>query len=174
MTFLELAKHRYSVRNYKTDKVKKEDLDYILEAGRVAPSAVNFQPWKFLVIRDENHLKGVHTLYHREWFQQAPVVIILLADHDTAWKRSDGKDHADIDVSIAADHMTLAATERGLGTCWVCNFDKEKTIAYFKLPDHLEPVVFLPLGYPATKPDIYRHHEKRKSLDEIVHYEQLQ
>ena len=133
MEFLELAKKRYSARNYKPDKVSEEDLQYILEAGRVAPSAVNCQPWVFLVIREEKHLKGVHTLYHREWFQKAPVVIILLADHQQAWRRADGKDHADIDLAIAADHMTLAATDRGLGTCWVCNFDKEKTIRHFNV-----------------------------------------
>lgn len=173
MTFLDLAKHRYSARDFKPEKVKMEDLNYILEAGRVAPSAVNYQPWKFLVIREEKHLQGVHTLYHREWFKQAPVVIILLADHKEAWIRADGKDHADIDVSIAADHMTLAATERGLGTCWVCNFDKKKTIEHFKLPENLEPIAFLPLGYPASEPDIQRHLKKRKPLDEIVFFERL-
>jgi len=173
MSFLKLAKNRYSVRNYRPVQVREEDLQYILEAGRVAPSAANYQPWKFLVIRDEKNLERVHKLYHREWFRQAPLVIILLADHDQAWKRADGKDHADIDVAIAADHMTLAATDRGLGTCWVCNFDKEKTIKYFNLPSHLEPVVFFPVGYPDSKPDINRHYKKRKTLDEIVCFEQL-
>jgi nitroreductase len=69
--------------------------------------------------------------------------------------------------------MTLAATDRGLGTCWICNFDKEKTIRFFNLPDHLEPIVFLPLGYPNSEPDIHRHHTKRKPLDEVVFYEHL-
>lgn len=174
MDFLELAKKRYSVRNYRPDKVKDEDLEYILEAGRVAPSAVNYQPWKFLVIREEKNLRGVHQLYHREWFRQAPLVVILLADHEQAWKRADGKDHADIDISIAADHMTLAAADRGLGTCWVCNFDKDKTVKHFRLPAHLEPAVFLPLGYPASESDINRHETKRKALSEIVLFEHWQ
>jgi len=69
--------------------------------------------------------------------------------------------------------MTLAATNRGLGTCWVCNFDKQKTINTLKLPDHLEPVVFLPLGYPDQETDINRHEEKRKPLSEIVSWETL-
>lgn len=171
--FLDLAKHRYSVRNYKPDPVPDEDLNYVLEAGRIAPSAVNYQPWKFLVIRDQETLAGVHTLYHREWFRQAPVVILLLADHSQSWHRSDGKDHADVDVAIATDHMTLAATDRGLGTCWICNFDKGKTVRHFKLPDHLEPIVFLPLGYPDSEPDLHRHKTKRKPLDEVVFYEHL-
>ena len=173
MNFLELAKNRYSVRNFKSDPVSKEDLLYVIEAGRLAPSAVNYQPWKFLVIKEKENLKGLYDLYHRDWFKEAPVVIVLLADHSQSWKRAEGKDHADIDVAIAADHMTLAATDRGLGTCWVCNFDKEKTIAHFNLPDHLEPIVFLPLGYPASSPDVDRHKSKRKSLDEVTFWENL-
>ncbi|MCF8368601.1 MAG: nitroreductase family protein [Bacteroidales bacterium] len=173
MTFLDLAKKRFSARSYKDIPVTDEDLNYVLEAGRVAPSAVNYQPWKFLVIKEEKNLKGLYPLYHREWFREAPVVIIVLADHSLAWKRGDGKDHADIDAAIAADHMTLAATDRGLGTCWICNFDKEKTIAHLQLPEHLEPIVFLSLGYPASQTDENRHKSKRKSLEEIVIYECL-
>ena len=173
MKFLELAKKRYSVRSYKPDKVKQVDLDYILEAGRVAPSAVNYQPWKFLVIQEENNLEEVYGLYHREWFRQAPLVIVLIADHAQSWRRADGKDHADIDLAIAADHMTLAAAERGLGTCWICNFDKEKTIQHFNLPHHLEPVIILPVGYPAMEGDNQRHNTKRKPGEEIFFFEQL-
>ena len=145
----------------------------MLEAGRIAPSAANYQPWHFLVIKEEENLKKVHTLYHREWFKEAPVVIIVLADYNQSWKRSEGKDHADIDAAIATDHLTLAATDRGLGTCWVCNFDKQKTIDVLNLPDHLEPVVFLPLGYPDQDTDINRHNEKRKPLEKIVSWETL-
>ncbi len=174
MSFLELAKQRFSVRSYKPDPVSKKDLHYVLEAGRIAPSAVNYQPWKFLVFKDRKNLEGIYDLYHREWFNQAPLVIILLADHSESWHRTaDGKDHADIDVAIAADHMTLAAAEIGLGTCWICNFDKEKTVKHLKLPDHLEPVVFLPLGYPASTPELNRHDSKRKSFDEVVYFEHL-
>ncbi|RLC53576.1 MAG: nitroreductase [Candidatus Cloacimonadota bacterium] len=173
MNFLELAKNRFSVRKYKSDPVKEEDLLYVLEAGRIAPSAVNYQPWHFLVLKEKENLEKLYGLYHREWFREAPVVIIILADHNQSWKRSEGKDHADVDVAIAADHMTLAATNRGLGTCWVCNFDKQKTINTLKLPDHLEPVVFLPLGYPDQETDINRHEEKRKPLSEIVSWETL-
>jgi nitroreductase len=173
MTFLELAKKRSSVRSYKPDAVSDEDLNYVLEAGRVAPSAVNYQPWKFLVVREQKNLEKIHELYHRDWFKQAPAVIILIADHSEAWKRSDGKDHADIDVAIAADHMTLAATDRGLGTCWVCNFDKQKTMALFNLPEHLEPMVFLPLGHPDVESDPKRHNCKRKPMEDIVWFERL-
>lgn len=173
MLFIDLAKSRFSVRKYKSIPVSVEDLNYVLEAGRVAPSAVNYQPWQFLVIRGKEPLEKIHQTYHREWFKEAPVVIVLLGDHNQGWKRADGKDHTDIDVAIAADHMTLAATDRGLGTCWICNFDKKKTIELFNLPEHLEPVVFLSLGYPDVQPDPERHHEKRKPAADIIHYDHL-
>lgn len=173
MNFLELAKSRFSVRKYKSEAVSEEDLAYVLEAGRIAPSAVNYQPWHFLVIQDKKNLEKLYALYHREWFREAPVVIIILADHSQSWKRSEGKDHADIDVAITVDHMTLAATDKGLGTCWVCNFDKQKTIETLDLPEHLEPVVFLPLGVPDQETDTNRHRDKRKPLNEIVSWEAL-
>lgn len=173
MNFLELAKSRFSVRKYKLDPVPDEDLNYVLEAGRIAPSAVNYQPWQFLVLREKESLEKIHQTYHREWFREAPVVIVLLGDHKQGWKRADGKDHTDIDVAIAADHMTLAATDRALGTCWVCNFDKKKTIELFNLPEHLEPIVLLPLGYSDVQTDPERHNEKRKPLSDIVSFDNL-
>ena len=100
-------------------------------------------------------------------------MIVLIADHSQSWYRADGKDHADIDLAIAADHMTLAAADRGLGTCWVCNFDKEKTIKHLNLAPHLEPVVLLPVGYPASEGDSTRHKAKRKPVEEIVFFERL-
>lgn len=171
-TFLELAQNRFSARAYKSDPVPENDLSYVLEAGRIAPSAANFQPWYFLVISDPDKLRKIHTVYHREWFQQAPIVILLLSDHRTSWKRAeDGKDHADIDIAIAADHMTLAATDKGLATCWICNFEKQKTIELFDLPEFIEPAIILSLGYPVNNPDTSRHTGKRKKLDDIVHRE---
>jgi nitroreductase len=170
MDFLELAKSRFSLRKYTKEPVSDEDLNYVLEAGRVAPSAVNYQPWKFLVFRKKENLDKLHICYHREWFRQAPIVIVLLADHTQSWRRAEGKDHADIDLAIAADHMTLAATNRGLGTCWVCNFDKAKTVETLNLPDHLEPVIFLPLGHPDQETDAERHQTKRKPLSEITEW----
>ena len=148
MDFLELAKNRYSCRKYDSRPVEAEKLELILEAGRVAPSAANFQPWYFYVIREADNLAKIHQVYHREWFRSAPVVIVICGDHNAAWKRSDGKDHCDIDVAIATDHMTLQAAELGLATCWICNFDAEKTSELLMLPGHMEPAVILPLGYP--------------------------
>jgi nitroreductase len=172
MDFVQLAKSRYSSRKYKQLNVEDDKLNYVLEAGRVAPSAVNFQPLFFVVVRDEN-LENVQACYHREWFKTAPMCIVICTDHSRSWKRGDGKDHADIDAAIAADHITLAATSIGLATCWVCNFNRPKLAEILNLPDYIEPVIILPLGYPDDSADIDRHTSKRKALDEIVVYEKF-
>lgn len=170
MEFLTLANKRYSCRNYQAAQVENDLLMKVLEAGRVAPSAVNFQPWHFIVIREALNREKVCSCYKREWLRTAPVIIVICGDHSASWKRGDGKDHCDIDIAITVDHMTLQAAELGLGTCWVCNFDANKLSGLMNLPDNLEPVVILPLGYPAENQDTIRH-TQRKSIEAIVHWE---
>lgn len=172
MDFNQLAKSRYSSRRYKVQSVEEDKLNYVLEAGRIAPSAVNYQPVFFVVVRDRN-LENVRSCYPREWFRTAPAYIVVCSDHSVSWKRSDGKDSADIDAAIAADHITLAATSEGLATCWVCNFDKVRLTEVLNLPDHIEPVVILPIGYPADTVDPERHSSKRKPLMDMVIYEKF-
>jgi nitroreductase len=169
--FLDIAKNRYSCRKYDTRPVEEEKLMLVLEAGRVAPSAVNFQPWHFYVIQEAAQLEKFNAAYHREWFKTAPCVIVICTNHEQSWKRKeDGKDHGDVDAAIATDHMTLQATELGLATCWICNFYVDRTRELLKLPEHLEAVVILSLGYPLDTSDPERHQEKRKPLSEIVSY----
>ena len=167
MNFLDLVNKRYSVRSYFPQPVEREKLDRILECARLAPSAVNFQPWRFYVIESEAAKAVLRPCYHREWFAEAPLYIVVCADEAASWKRSsDGHDHADIDAAIAAEHICLAATEQGLGCCWVCNFDVPACREALQLPDNLRPVVLLPIGYAADKPT----QKKRKPLSEIVIY----
>jgi nitroreductase len=173
MDFIQLAKLRYSSRKYKPQAVEDEKLKTVLEAGRIAPSAVNYQPWIFIVVKGEN-IENLRTCYHRDWFKTASTYIVLCTDHTRCWKRSDGKSSSDIDIAIAADHMTLAATSIGLSTCWVCNFDKVKLVETLNLPENLEPAIILPLGYPGDVVDPNRHESKRKPLSEIVYYERYQ
>jgi nitroreductase len=171
-SFLELAKARYSVRNYQPKPVEKEKLMIVLEAGRIAPSAANYQPWHFIVIQDPAIRKKLDATYNRSWFSQAPVVIVICGDHKEAWKRGDGKDHTDIDASIAIDHMTLAAAEIGLGTCWICNFDAKMASEVLQLPENIEPIAYLPLGYPGGD-KIHPCHTDRKPLGKIVHWDKF-
>ena len=172
-TFLELAKRRYSVRNYLDKQVEEDKLIYVLEAARIAPSAANYQPWHLIVIRNREIREMIAATYNRPWFLQAPVIIVICGDHKAGWKRADGKDHTDIDIAIAVDHMTLAAEEMGLGTCWICNFNAQKAAELLKLPENIEPIVYLPLGYPGNAHDAGARHLIRKSMDEIIHWEKF-
>jgi len=171
MDFKTLISNRYSVRSYLQKEVEEEKLIKILEAGQIAPSAVNFQPWHFIVVREPENREKFSEIYHRDWFKEAPVYIIVCGDHKQAWKRKeDGKDHTDVDAAIAIDHMTLQAVELGLGTCWICNFFVDKCKEFFNLPKHIEPIAILSLGYPNNDKIPAK---KRKSLEEIVHWEKF-
>lgn len=102
MNFLELVKARYSARKYANRPVEAEKLDYIMECVRFAPSAVNFQPWRFRIVTDEAVLKALYSCYKREWLATAPCIIVACVDHNESWhRRADNKDHADIDIAIA-------------------------------------------------------------------------
>jgi nitroreductase len=166
MDFKTLAKRRYSVRSYQPTPVEREKLLNILDSALQAPSAVNFQPWKFVVVTEPALLEQLHGCYHREWFRSAPVCIVAIGDHDKGWRRpSDDKDYTDIDVAIAIDHLMLAATEAGLGTCWICHFNAEKCSEIFNLSPNLEPIALIPIGYPLSDeiPE-----KKRKPMDQMV------
>ena len=172
--FLNLVKKRYSVRDFLPEPVEEQKLQYILECGRLAPSAANYQPWHVIVVRDPEVKKKLASTYSRSWFAKAPIILVICGNHQLAWKRSDGNDHTDVDVSIIIDHMTLAAAEIGLGTCWICNFDVVKAKEILGLPDHVEPIVYLPLGYPQKGEEhIHPHHNKRKLIAEIIHWEKF-
>ncbi|MCK4662276.1 MAG: nitroreductase family protein [Bacteroidales bacterium] len=173
MSFIELAKRRYSSRNYLNKNVEEEKIKQVLEAGRIAPSAKNSQPWHFIVISKKENLEKICECYKRPWLKEAPVIIAICGDHSKSWRRADGKDHCDIDISIAIDHMTLAATDIDLATCWICKFDVMKAAEILNLPDGIEAIAMLPLGYPADKVDVNRHDKLRKSFDEIVHWEKF-
>lgn len=166
MTFKDICMTRESVRGYKDTPVEAEKLDYILEAVRVAPSACNRQPWKFLVLESADALSRAAQCYDRDWFKTAPMAILCCIDHSQEWVRpSDSKAHGTIDIAIAAEHICLAAAEQGLGTCWICNFDVHEASKLFALPDNLEPAVLIPLGYSASA-DL--REKSRKPLSEII------
>jgi len=173
MDFQELARRRYSCRSYLNKPVEEEKLLRVLETARLAPSAKNLQPWHFVVIREEDHLANVKSCYNGNWLRSAPLIIIACGDHKSAWYRADGKNHTDIDVAIAIDHLTLAATDMGLATCWICKFDVIRCAKILQLPEGVEPIAMIPLGYPADQPDIDRHSLERKKLDDILHKKQF-
>lgn len=168
MSIKQIIIDRRSVRNFEKRPVSRQTIAELMEAVRLAPSACNKQPWAFYVVERADKLAGLRSAYNREWFATAPTVIVACGCHSESWHRAaDGKDHCDIDVAIAIDHLTLLATEMGLGTCWVCNFDTAAVAKALDLPDDVEPIAMIPIGYAAdaVKPD-----KNRKSTDFITHF----
>ena len=164
-SFLELVEARYSSRSYSDRAVEPEKVEYLLECARLAPSAVNFQPWKFVVVESAEKRARLQECYLREWFREAPLYVVVCADKAQSWKRKlDGHDHADIDAAIATEHICLAATELGLGSCWVCNFDADLCSEVLDLEGELYPVAIVPIGYPTDEPTS----KKRKPIEDVV------
>lgn len=170
MDFLTLAKKRYACRKYTAAKVEPEKLGVILEAGHVAPTGANRQPQRLVVVQSQ---EGMERLARCTRDFGAPCAIIVCADTSEAWTRKyDDKMIGDIDASIVTDHMMLAAASLGLDTLWICMFKPEAVREEFGLPDNIEPVNILLVGYGAGIPaDPNRHDMLRKPLSETVVYE---
>lgn len=169
MSFIEIAKMRYSVRKYSDRAVESEKLEKIIEAAHVAPTAANLQPVKLIVVQSE---EGLNKLGKAANTYDAPIAIIVCADHSKAWTRPfDGKKTTDIDATILTDHMMHEATELGLGTCWVCYFKADIISKEFRLPDNLEPINILAIGYADEIPaDSNRHVKERIAVEKLVTY----
>ena len=168
MSFLEMAEARYSVRDYTDKKVEQEKLKKILEAAHVAPTAANKQPARLVVVQEEEGLKKIGKAAN---IYGAPLAIIVCSDHTKAWTRPfDQKKTTDIDATILTDHMMMEAAELGLGSVWICYFKPDVIRQEFQLPDTLEPVNILAIGYANGSPaDPKRHVTQRIPLDELVH-----
>lgn len=161
---LDIISRRYSCRSYLDKPVEDGKIAYIKECMRLAPSAVNRQPWRFRVVRSEEGRGNLQKCYDRPWFSEAPLYILASILHDDEWVRADGKRHGNVDIAIVVEHLCLAATEQGLGSCWVCNFDAELCHKLFQLPETEEPAVIIPIGY-AKNPDVPQ--KTRKASEEI-------
>jgi nitroreductase len=164
MDFQALIRHRQSNRAYRPDALADGDLERILEAARLAPTAANKQPFRLVVLRTAERKAGLQRIYHRPWFVDAPVVIGVIGVPGEGWVRKDGKNHTDIDTAIVMDHVVLAAADLGYGTCWVCNFDPAAAREVLGLPDGFEPIAFTPVGRPADA----QREKARKPLDELL------
>ena len=172
MDFIEIAKKRYSVRSYMEQKVEPEKVEKIIEAAHVAPTAANQQPVHLLVVQSE---EGLAKIGEGANIYGAPLAIIVCADHNRAWTRPfDKKQTGDIDAAILTDHMMLQATELGLGSVWVCYFKPDVIKKKFHLPENLEPINILVIGYSdETGADPERHGQSRISVEELVSMETL-
>lgn len=168
MTVMDAIRARKSVRAFERRPVEKEKLDAVLEAARLAPSASNRQEWRFVVVRDAGvRAKIAKAANSQQFVGEAPVVIACCAETDSH-VMSCGQQCYPINVAIAVDHMTLAAAELGLGTCWIGAFSEPEVKKLLNVPEGVRVVELMPLGYPA---DPAPKEKNRRALDEIVHWE---
>jgi nitroreductase len=170
MDFTRVICGRESIRSYDPTKpLDKEVLGRILDAGRVAPSAANRQPWRFIVVSSREGLAQVRRCYSKPWFQDAPHVLVVTGKTGEAWSRQDGWNSIETDVAIALDHMILAAENEGVGTCWIAAYDPATLRSALGLASDELVYAITPLGYP--KPGFARKGQKqRKTLGEVVRY----
>ena len=142
MEFLDLIKARYSVRKYKSEPIEEEKINIILEAARLAPTAHNQQPFKLIVVKTEGNEENLKRIYPANFFVEAPIIICACAILEEGWKRDDGKNYTEVDTSIVMDHLILAATNLGLGTCWIGKFDLKAAREVLNIPENVLPLVF--------------------------------
>ena len=171
MDFLELAKNRYSERFFDSRPIEQEKLDKILEAGRVVPTACNYQPQKFYLIRSEEGLQKLRTVTHFHY--NAPLMILVCYDMDTVWKNPSDRyyrnyNSGEQDASIAATTMMYEAEDLGVHSIWIRGFDSKAVVDAFHLPENMIPVMFLGLGYPNEKSKAHAWHYRNKPLEEMT------
>ena len=169
MEFFDVIEKRYSMRGFEDKEVEQEKLDKILKSAQLAPTGVNFQPFKVIVIDTKKHKEELNAIYPPEWFTEAPLVLCVVASKEKAWTRKfDDKNIADIDATIVMTHMILAAEDLGLNTCFIANFKPDLAKEFLDLDDEWEPVLFTPLGYGNAEP----RDTPRKAIEELVVYKQ--
>lgn len=170
MDFFEVVQARRSLRTYLDKPVEREKLEFVLESARLAPSWKNMQCWRFIVVEDAAGRQAMAECMGesnpgRKALMGAPMVIVLCAlpTESEVWE---GKDFMMLDAGLAMEHLVLAATDQGLGTCWQGLFSEEKAREALSIPDDVRVVAMTPLGYAAEE----RRPRPRKTMAEIVFY----
>lgn len=169
MKVLEVIQNRQSVRKYKKDPILEEALLRVLEAARLAPSGSNFQPWKFIIVKDKAVKEKLAQASAGQFFMaEAPIIIIGCGFPDNCYAHMGRYMKSwSVDVTIALEHLILQAQEEGLGTCWIGSFEEEEVKAILNIPENVKVLALTPLGYPDEIPRF----RGRKSLDEIISYD---
>ncbi len=178
MTFMELARTRRSVRRYKPDPIPRKVIDKCIEAARIAPSACNSQPWKFIVFESQKEKAKLSEAAFSglsrptKFAAEAPVLIAVARDSGSYLARLGGYfrgiQFSLIDIGIAVEHLVLQATEEGIGACWIGWFNEKKVLKALELPKGVNIDVLISMGYPAD--DAPDREKNRKPLDEIREY----
>jgi nitroreductase len=177
MEFSDVINQRISTRSFLPDMIPEDDIHYILECAQKAPSWMNKQCWRFIVVNDKDIISEIaKTSIINRWIKQAPIIIVACADSQISGYTNDVPYYI-VDVSIAFQHLILAATDRGLGTCWIGGFSENKLKMILEIPPRIKVIALTPLGYPTlnesigsrTRQTVVRS-TKRKSLKEIIHW----
>lgn len=171
MDVFEAIKRRRSIRAFKNVDVPEETVEKLIDAARWAPSAGNIQPWEFIVVRNEETKRRLaEAALNQTFIEEAPVVIVACADCQCS-SMGYGSRGATLyciqDTAAAIQNIHLAATDMGLGTCWIGAFREEPVKKLLKIPDGVKPVAIIPVGYPAEQPNP----RPRRPLNEIIHHE---
>ena len=168
MNFLQLAKDRYSVRAFRPEKVKQEDLDAILAAGLAAPTACNNQPQKIYVVQKPEQLQALASVCRCTF--GAPTILVIGYDTTRDWKNkfTPGLSSGETDAAIVCTHMMLAAWEQGVGSCWVGYFKDTDISRVLGLPETVRVTALLPMGYPAEDAAPLPLHEQTRDLLDTV------
>ena len=153
MDFLKLAEKRYSCRKCQDKPVEEEKINSLLKAAQLAPTAVNFQPQRILVLTDEDKIESLDTNKCTRYTFNAPLIMVVCYDTEKSWKRKfDGEDEGIVDASIVTTHIMLEATALGLASTWVGSFNPAIAKSVLNIPDSYNVVALLPIGYPAEEP----------------------
>lgn len=170
MEFLELAKERYSCRDFSTKQIEQEKIEKILEAARLAPTARNLQPQRLLIITQQEQLKKLSSFTQYGW--NAPLVLLVFYDKSISYKRDkyDNKEFGDIDASIVTTHIMFEAQSLGLRSTWIGSFDPEKLVQTLAVPKNLVPVSIIAIGYPSAISQPSKLHFQRNEISDFVYW----
>lgn len=169
MNFTEFAESRYSVRKFKDEKLTREVLEKILHAGHIAPTGCNYQPQRIYVLESDSAIEKLKSCTKCHF--NAPAAMLVCYNKDECWRRKyDGKSSGVVDASIVNTHMMLAATELGVGCCWVMHFDPAAMVKEFDIPENIVPVALLVMGYPAEDATPLDTHGSYRPMEETVIY----
>lgn len=173
MEFHEVVRTRRSIRAFRPYPIPEEALNRVLEAARIAPSGSNRQPWKFIVVRDEELRKRLAAACRNQGFVAEAPVVVVACGYDIGYDRGGymGDMSVLVDVSIAFTHLILAARAEGLGTCWIGAFNNDEVKDVLDIPEDVNVVAVTPLGYP--RDDGFAEPGSRKPLAEIISEEKF-
>lgn len=170
MEFQQLISDRYSVRNFKSEHLPQEVIDKILEAGHKAPTGCNYQPQRILVLNTDESMNKLRDCTKCHF--GAPTAMLICHNKNESWKRPyDGALSSPVDAVIVATHMMLAAHNIGVGSCWVMHFNPSAMRKEFNIPENIEPVALLVMGYPSEEAKPLELHYKNRRIEEVVYYD---